>query len=341
MKLSIIVPVYNMASDNKLNFCLESLVKQTIDDYELILVDDYSTDNSLEILNEYKSKYPTLVTVIASPINKKQGGAKNLGLEIAKGEWIGFVDSDDWIMVDMYAKLLAKAEETGADMVGCDYSLVNSHTFEVGQIVPNNKMEQTGVMTELKYRLLLLDSGSTVTKIYKRDIILGVEERFPEHIFYEDNALGNLWMLRAKHFEYEAEPLYYYYHHDSSTVHTITIDRCEHRMVAGRIMIENARKHGFLDTYKKEFEMQFARLFYINTLFSYMQAIKRVKLPFINKLRKEMKETFPDFESNPYYIERVHPEEKKLIHMHLKSNLYFFIYYKLLWGYRKLRKKIA
>ena len=105
MKLSVIVPVYNMAAEGKLNFSMDSLINQTIADYEIIAVDDCSTDNSLEILREYEKRYPKKLKVIASPVNKKQGGAKNLGLEAAKGEWIGFMDSDDWITPDYYEKL--------------------------------------------------------------------------------------------------------------------------------------------------------------------------------------------------------------------------------------------
>lgn len=124
MKLSIIVPVYNMAAEGKLQFCMDSLVNQRISDYEIIAVDDASTDNSLEILREYEADYPQKVRVITYSENRRQGGAKNEGLKAAVGEWIGFIDSDDWIAPDFYGKLLAKAEETGADMVGCDYSLV-------------------------------------------------------------------------------------------------------------------------------------------------------------------------------------------------------------------------
>ena len=144
MKLSVIVPVYNMAAEGKLNYCLDSLVNQTIDDYEIIAVDDCSTDNSLEILRTYEIKYPDKLKVIASSVNRKQGGAKNLGLEAAKGEWIGFIDSDDWITPDFYEKLLQRAKETGADMVGCDYHLTGEHSMAVGQVVCNNRPEQTG-----------------------------------------------------------------------------------------------------------------------------------------------------------------------------------------------------
>lgn len=85
MKLSVIVPVYNMASDGKLKYCLDSLVNQTVSDYEIIAVDDCSTDDSLAVLRSYEAQYPDRFLVIASPENRKQGGAKNLGLARARG----------------------------------------------------------------------------------------------------------------------------------------------------------------------------------------------------------------------------------------------------------------
>lgn len=341
MKLSVIVPVYNMAADGKLTYCLDSLINQTIDDYEIIAVDDCSTDNSLEILRSYEAKYPGRFQVIASPVNRKQGGAKNLGLEKALGEWIGFIDSDDWITPDFYEKLLTKAEETGADMVGCDYHLTGEHSMKIGQIIHNNNSRQTGILDKDKYRSLILDSGSLVVKIYKRHIILDYPNRFPEHIFYEDNAISNSWMLRAKHFEYIEEPLYYYYQHDTSTVHTITKKRCEDRMEAARVMIKEAREFHFLDEYYPEIESSFTTLFYVNTLFSYMAGVKKKEYGFVKALGREMKETFPDFMENKYYCERVHEEERKLIRMHMKSTLYFMLYYKALWGYRNFRKRFS
>lgn len=341
MKLSVIVPVYNMAAEDKLRWCMDSLVKQTISDYEIIAVDDCSTDASLSILRKYEQEYPGKVHVIASPKNRKQGGAKNLGLAEAKGDWIGFIDADDWVTADFYERLLRKAEETGADMVGCDYHLTPEHSMKLGQIVPNNKTEQTGILNHEKYASLILDGGSLVVKIYKRHIILDYPNRFPEGIFYEDNAISNSWMLRAKHFSYLPEPLYYYYQHETSTVHTITQKRCEDRMQAARVMVEEARQFGFLEEYYAEIESSFTTLFYVNTLFSYMAGVKRKSLRFIRAMGKEMRETFPDFEQNRYYLQRVHEEERKLIAMQQKSTLYFMVYYKLLWTYRNLRKRFS
>ena len=340
MQLSIIVPVYNMAADGKLNFCLDSLINQTITDYEIIAVDDCSTDNSLDILKEYESKYLDKFRAIHSPVNKRQGGAKNIGIREAKGEWIGFIDSDDWITPDFYERLLDRAAETGADCVGCDYSRVDHHTFEVGIVEHNNKPEQSGVLDYEKRKSLILDVGSLVIKIYKRQFILENELFFPEHIFYEDNAVGKSYVILNKHFEYIDEPLYYYYQHGDSTVHTFSESRCEDRMAAARIMIKQAKKFGYYDEFLPELEYTFTVLHYVNTLFTYMVGVRPTKLSYVKKMGDELRTYFPDFQKNAYYIERTHPEEKKLIAMQQKSTLQFVVYYKLLWTYRNIRKKL-
>lgn len=341
MKLSVIVPVYNMASDEKLSFCMDSLVAQTISDYEIIAIDDCSTDESFQILKDYENRYPGLVRVSQTPENLHQGGAKNIGMGMAQGEWIGFIDADDWVTPDYYERLLKKADETGADMVGCDYCLVDRHTFEKTKPERNNTPDQTGVLDEDKYRLLLLDCGSLVVKIYRREIVIDHPGRFPEHTFYEDNALARSWMLRAKHFEYIEEPLYYYYQHGDSTVHTITIDRLMDRMKAGRVMIEEAKKYDYLDKYKDEMEYSFAVLFYMNTLMSYMMMVRPRNIKWVKALGNEMKEYFPDFLDNRYFVERVHPEEQKWARMQQKNTFTFVVYYCLKSAYRSIRKKIS
>lgn len=340
MILSIIVPVYNMAADGKLEYCLNSLVNQTVEDYEIIAVDDCSTDNSYAILKDYEMRYPDRFHAVHSEVNKHQGGAKNIGLRLAKGDWIGFIDSDDWIAPNMYEALIKKAQETGADLVGCDYCLTDEHSMKIGQTVHNNKPEQSGVLDDDKRRSLILDGGSLVVKIFRRSMILENGLWFPENIFYEDNALGNSYLVLAKHFEYIEKPMYYYYQHDTSTVHTISPRRCEDRMEAGRLMLEEAHRHGFFEKYEPELEYSFTLLFYVNTLFTYMAGVKRPKYSFVKELGKEMKKTFPDFESNSYYMERTHEEEKKLIRMQLRSTCFFMLYYKLLWTYRRWRKRI-
>ena len=121
LAISIIVPVYNV--EKYLNRCFDSILNQTFTDFELILVDDGSTDNSGIICYEYKTKDNRIKV-----IHKENGGlssARNAGLDIARGKYIGFVDSDDFINKDMYKILFDTIQANNSDMVICDYYKVN------------------------------------------------------------------------------------------------------------------------------------------------------------------------------------------------------------------------
>ncbi len=102
------------------------------------------------------------------------------------------------------------------------------------------------------------------------------------------------------------------------------------------MIVKEAKENGYYEDYLPEIEFQYTVLFYINTLFSAMPKKYKIKecYNFSKALGKEMKETFPDFQNNPYYIEKIHPEEKKLIGYQMKSHLFFYMYYRLLWFYR-------
>ncbi len=339
MKLSIIVPVHNMAAGNKLRYCLESLVNQTIADYEIIAVDDASTDESFAIMKEFEAKYPWKFKAIQSYENRKQGGARNMGLDIAQGTWVGFVDADDWVAYDMYEKLIKKAEETGADVVGCDYNLTDKQSMEIGKVQPNNTMEQTGELTPEKYKLLVMNPGSMVIKIYYKAVIDEYHLRFPEKSFYEDNCAGPIWMLHFTHFELVDEPLYYYYQHEESTVHAIDMQKIEDRLLMGKKMIEESRKCGFFKQYRREFEFAFSKLYYMNTLYTYMLGMKNPRVSFLKMLAKGMGEEFPEFQNNSYYQAAFDAEQKKMAALHMKNPRLFLWYFKALYAYRKLTGK--
>ena len=339
MKLSIIVPVYNMAAEGKLEYCIKSLFAQTFQDLEIIAVDDASTDNSLEVLHEL-AKQDNRLKAIASPENHHQGGARNLGIKAAQGEFIGMMDSDDWAAPDMFEKLLSKAEETGADVVGCDYNMVSTHTMECGKVFTMNTPEQTGVLTEEKKKLLVLKPGSMVVKIYRREMIVDNELWFPEDIFYEDNCMSPLWLLHCTHFERVGEPLYYYYQHEASTVHRISLQRSHDRMTAMDLLIEKSKTYGLYETYKKELEFKYAELYFINTLFGHLAGNGEKKFRLAGELVQGIKKYFPAFQENEYYKTKVNAEEQKLIRLLMKNRLGFFVYYYGLQYYRGLRKKL-
>ena len=113
VKVSIIIPIYNV--ERYLRQCLDSVVNQTLKDIEIICVDDGSTDNSVFVLKDYQKKYSNIKLITT----KRLGcyNARNLGLKEAKGEYIGFVDSDDYVNIEMYDKMYSKAIQLNADIV--------------------------------------------------------------------------------------------------------------------------------------------------------------------------------------------------------------------------------
>lgn len=336
LDLSVVVPVYNMAKDGNLEYCINSLVNQTLQNMEIIAVDDASTDDSLKILRGYEQKYPGRVKVIASPENRKQGGARNLGIREAQGRYIGFMDADDWCVEDLFERMVERAKQTGADVVGTDMCRVYEHTMTPTQREECNLPGQVGILNHEKRKEYLLHPGPAVTKIYARELLLDKGFQFPEHMSYEDNAIFIELGMRMKHFEHIPEANIFYYQHDDSTTHHIDMKKCEDRMQAMRIMMQYAKENGALEEYKDVVEFHFSNLFYRNTLFSYMQSKGRKRIDFIRKMGKEMLQTFPDFRQNPYYNQIVNDYEQKLINLQLKSTIVFLFIYKL----KMISKKI-
>ncbi len=341
LDLSVIVPVYNMAKDGNLDYCINSLVQQTLQSMEIVAVDDASTDDSLKILREFEKKYPGRVKVVASPENRKQGGARNLGLQEAQGRYIGFMDADDWVVEDLYERMVELAKRTGADVVGTDMCRVYEHTMVPAQREVCNLPDQTGVFDHKKRKEYLLHPGPLGTKIYAREIFFDKEFRFPENIAYEDNAAFLEIGMRIKHFEHIPEANVFYYQHGDSTTHSIDKKKCQDRMEAMRIMLKHAKENGAMEEFRDVVEYHFSNLFYRNTLFSYMSSNLKKDMNFVRKIGEEMMATFPDFRQNTYFNQDVNDYEKKLINLHLKSTIMFMIIYKLKTISKKIKSKKA
>ena len=201
MKLSIIVPVYNV--EKYLEECVDSLLNQTLQDLEIFLVDDGSNDRSGEIADRYAREYPDKVHTLHLN-NGGQGRARNAALPMASGDYVGFVDSDDWIERDMYEKLLDRAEKTGADVVVCDF--LEHYADGREQILPACFQDHP-----------LSAAGSSCNKIFRRSLIGDL--RFPEGLWYEDFYFSAVMLLRSKRTEFIPEPLYVYRRGQESTMH--------------------------------------------------------------------------------------------------------------------------
>ena len=200
MKLSIIVPIYNV--EKYLAECVDSLLSQTLGDFEVILVDDGSSDGSGAIADRYAREYPEQVRCVHVE-NGGQGRARNLAIELARGDYIGFIDSDDWIDPDMYRKLYDAAELEGKKIAVCDWLAVFPDGKET--VLPARYSEN-----------LMAFAGSACNKIFLRSLI--GEIRFPEKMWYEDFYFSAMLLMKAGDAAYVREPLYKYRQSPSSTM---------------------------------------------------------------------------------------------------------------------------
>ena len=327
MELSIIVAVYNMADDVRLESCLNSLLNQTISDYEIIVIDDASTDNTSQILLDFAAHYPDVMKVFLATEYRGRGGARNMGMKHARGKWIGFVECCDWVAPDMYEKLLARARETCADMVACDYHLALENSNAVGEVVHVHYEEQTGPLDIEKYKRLLIDFGSLCTKIYKRKVLSDCGMAFPEQMLCDEKAMECAIALRAKHFEYVAEPLYARSRYGDFSQAFEIQEYCEHCMEAAQIMLKHAQNFGYLKNYRDEIEFKFTELFYVHSLQECLKSADTRNAGFQGTVQREMKYTFPAFMENPYYRERISEEDRRLIRSQQRSTRH------MLWMY--------
>jgi glycosyltransferase involved in cell wall biosynthesis len=179
--LSIIVPVYNVSK--YIEECLISLVAQNLSNYEIIIVNDGSTDNSLEICKKFATKYK--YTTIITQENRGLGAARNFGISYAKGKYLGFVDSDDYIKEDMFSTMLNAALKDDLDMVLCDIEMY----FEVmrkSKIINIGLDENTIYCGDelLKQFLQKKIHAFAWNKIYKRHLFDDI--KYEEGVYYED-----------------------------------------------------------------------------------------------------------------------------------------------------------
>lgn len=216
VKVSVIVPVYN--AEKSLNNSLNNLLHQTIlgqDEknaksscpIEVLLVNDCSTDNSPLMLHKIQKEYPQLVRVIDLKENHGPGGARNFGLDIARGEYIGFMDCDDTIDITMYEKLYAAAKTRDIlyDVADC--------AIWIGKGKMNflyTHPDTWGILDDEKRAKLLAVRGYTVTRIFRRELLEQYHIRFREHEIMEDQDFLSVVIARAKSVTGVMEVLYDY-----------------------------------------------------------------------------------------------------------------------------------
>ena len=286
-KVTVIVPVYNV--EKYIDKCLNSLVNQTLKDIEIIMVNDGSPDNSQEIIDKYVKKYPKKVKSYIKE-NGGQGSARNFALEKAEGEYIGYVDSDDYIELDMYEKLYNKAKKCDLDIAICG----SYNVTEDG----NKNIELDRDLFKDKKKNAFFGRMAVWNKIYKRELLLNCNAIFRSKLWYEDLDFTVNVLAKAKKVGYVNKPYYNYLIREGSTMNNSNVNRNLEILLAFEEVIN--------DEYLKEYHniIEFLAIDHI-----YISAVVRVvnantdknkKIEVINKLINYVKTNFPNYKKNEY-----------------------------------------
>ena len=287
--ISVIIPVYNV--EKYLRKCVDSVLGQTFKDIEIILVDDGSTDGCGKICDEYAEKDSRIRV-----IHKENGGlssARNAGLDIARGEYIGFVDSDDYVSAEMYEKLLAAAKKYSANLVFCNIKCFgeNENGEEIswvsetcggkrGLCLPNEILDDV--------KTLRAFYPSACNKLYSKEIFTNI--RYPEGFWYEDKYVLLDIICAANAIACIGDSLYYYYMRQGSIIHAAfnpkTFFRLNFKWKYLNFFIERGHDEG-ISSYAFEYIKDFLDIYYKS--FGKGKDVRKTAKSYLRDLRKQLK----------------------------------------------------
>ena len=290
--ISIIVPVYNV--EKYLEKCVKTLLDQSYKNMEIILVDDGSTDSSLEIMKEFKNKYPNIIKIF-DKVNGGQASARNYALPFAQGEYLGFVDSDDWVDSTMYEEMYEKAEKEDADIVICD---MVDHFPDRTVCYPSSRFEN-------KFKV----TPSACNKLFKRSLVK--EDVFPVGLWYEDFEFTTMQLMKTDCISVIHKGLYHCHCREVSTMYNNNSEKNQDILVVLEHLVEYVEKNGWYEKYKNVLEYLYIDHVLITSINRVQKQTNEKKKIVINNLRKEVLKKYNSFYKDDAFREM--PKKRQII----------------------------
>ncbi len=286
IKISIIVPVYNVAK--YLPKCLDSLCAQTIREIEIIAVNDGSTDNSPSILKAYAEKDPRIVV-----LDKPNGGlsdARNFAFPYVHGEYMTFLDSDDFVDQEMYEKMYRKAKEKNADIVECNlhHTYSDHEDTEIGEHITDKK------------EMIMMGRSVVWNKIYRTSWLMDTGVMFPKGLIYEDVNFYCKIVPFINSIEYVDDPFVHYVQRDDSINNYQTLKTMQILDILDDIY-DFYQEKGFFEEYSDALEFLYTRIL----LCSSFGRMAKIKDPADRKKAlsanwDKLTQTFPNWRKGKY-----------------------------------------
>jgi len=285
-KVSVIVPFYNV--EKYIEKCLNSLVNQTLEEIEIILVNDGSQDNSEKIAKEFQEKYPNKIKYYEKP-NGGLGDARNFGINYATGEYIAFLDSDDYVENTMYEEMYEKAKQEDADMVECDF------WWEY----PNKKREDIGLEYANQKEMLYKSRVVAWNKLIKTDIYKNhPEARFSVGLRYED-VEGFYKILPYINKVVHVRKCFVHYIQRQGSISNTQNKRNEEIFKVLDNVIGYYKENNLYDEFQQELEYIYARYLLCSSFLRIVRIKdKSIRQELLNKTWENLNTKFPDWKKN-------------------------------------------
>lgn len=301
VKISVILPVYGVAQ--YIEKCAQSLLDQSLKEMEFIFVDDHGPDNSIELVQRMIEGYPRReqFVFLKPEHNMGAGMARNYGLKHAKGEYIAFVDSDDWVEPDMFEKMYDKAMSAGkVDLCFCQ--ILKDYTDgSPSEVMCNPRIEDGEMSTDAKRYFLTHYVSMFSTYIYRHEMLEKYGIHFPESRSADDSFFITSALVFAKSIASVDMPFYHYMIRPGSVTTTKDSVKYQKRLATFRSMMAYLKEQGGYDEYKNEIDYIYLKKGYISSVFNYLYNSSEPQKEPLAAIRKEMTEQVADYASNPYY----------------------------------------
>lgn len=297
-KVSIVVPVYNVAA--YLEKCVASVLAQTERDYELILVDDGSTDESGALCDTLGGRDPRIRVIHQE--NRGLGGARNTGIEAASGEWLLFIDSDDWIDPDTLKKALTAGEDAGAALVVFGFRTVDEQGRALGSF--QEALPKGAGFSPKERKDAFLIAPCAWNKLYKRELFLRTGVRYPSRVWYEDIRTTLKLLCQTGTMVCADFVGYNYLQRSGSIMNSGNLQRNREIIDAFDDLLPWFSEHGLLDVYREElcyltaFHVYFTASVRVLRAEQADRALTRDRL--LPEFRAYVEEKFPDYRENKY-----------------------------------------
>lgn len=290
MDVSIIIPVYNASA--YLKKCFESILKETIENLEVIVINDGSTDDSINIIREYQSKFKNMIVI--DKIHEGQARARNRALRIARGEYVLYLDADDWLTEGGLTKLYQLAKEKDADIAnGLCYIQYEDNTSELDAEFPVDDVQ----------RKFILNEANLVSKLVRRDYIIKHSLYFLEDHIFEDVATIPAYGIYTNKIIYESIPLYNKLDRKSSVknsdVYDEKLEDIFDSLKCLQTLFDNA---GASDNFHDELEYIFID-YLLHDASLRFRKFKGYEYN-LDRVNKVMDIKYPNWENNKYFLQK-------------------------------------